>query len=80
MSNQVLDNASPYPSALNGQTLEADAYAPTRRTKNLVLAAAFLGWMFDGLEMGIFPQIAKPALSNLLQNQHLDKAGLDAAI
>jgi MFS family permease len=32
----------------------------------LVLMAAFLGWMFDGLEMGIFPQIAKPALRNLL--------------
>ena len=32
----------------------------------LVLLAAFLGWMFDGLEMGIFPQIAKPALTNLL--------------
>lgn len=27
-----------------------------------VLLAAFLGWMFDGLEMGLFPQIARPAL------------------
>lgn len=27
-----------------------------------VLIAAFLGWMFDGLEMGIFPLIARPAL------------------
>lgn len=34
--------------------------------KWLVLAAAFLGWMFDGLEMGIFPQIARSALGNLL--------------
>ena len=32
----------------------------------LVLIAAFLGWMFDGLEMGIFPQIARSALGNLL--------------
>jgi MFS family permease len=32
----------------------------------LVLAAAFLGWMFDGLEMGIFPQIARSALGELL--------------
>jgi SHS family sialic acid transporter-like MFS transporter len=80
VSNRVLDNASPYPSAVAGETLEADPYAPTRRTKNLVLAAAFLGWMFDGLEMGIFPQIAKPALTNLLSGQHLDKAALDAAI
>ncbi len=35
--------------------------------KWLVLAAAFLGWMFDGLEMGIFPQIAYPALNNLIR-------------
>ncbi len=27
-----------------------------------VLLAAFLGWMFDGFEMGLFPQIARPAL------------------
>lgn len=27
-----------------------------------VLLAAFLGWMFDGMEMGIFPLIARPAL------------------
>ena len=34
----------------------------------LVLAAAFLGWMFDGLEMGIFPQIAKASLTQLVAN------------
>src|SRR5260370_6526671 len=28
----------------------------------LTLLAAFLGWMFDGLEMGIFPIVARPAL------------------
>ncbi len=32
----------------------------------LVLFAAFLGWMFDGLEMGIFPLVARPALQELL--------------
>jgi MFS family permease len=30
-----------------------------------VLAAAFLGWMFDGLEMGIFPLVARPALQEM---------------
>src|SRR5437773_12537430 len=35
--------------------------------KWLVLVAAFLGWMFDGLEMGIFPQISRPALTELLK-------------
>jgi MFS transporter, SHS family, sialic acid transporter len=32
----------------------------------LALAAALLGWMFDGLEMGLFPVVARPALLNLL--------------
>lgn len=32
----------------------------------LTLGAAFLGWMFDGLEMGIFPLIARPALQDML--------------
>ena len=31
----------------------------------LVLAAAFLGWMFDGMEMGIFPLVARPALQDM---------------
>ena len=33
----------------------------------LVLFAAFLGWMFDGLEMGVFPLVARPALQDLLR-------------
>ena len=28
----------------------------------LVLLAAFLGWLFDGFEMGLFPVVARPAL------------------
>jgi MFS family permease len=36
------------------------------RERWLVLVAAFLGWLFDGLEMGIFPLVARPALQNLL--------------
>ena len=38
-----------------------------RRAQFLVLAAAFLGWMFDGLEMGIFPLVARPALQQMQQ-------------
>ncbi len=36
----------------------------SKQSKRLgaVLLAAFLGWMFDGLEMGLFPLIARPAL------------------
>jgi MFS family permease len=36
-----------------------------RRTQLLVLSAAFLGWMFDGLEMGVFPLVARPALQDM---------------
>lgn len=46
-----------------------------RRTQWLVLAAAFLGWMFDGLEMGIFPVVARPALQELLGTQADQQVG-----
>lgn len=32
----------------------------------LALSAAILGWMFDGLEMGLFPLAARPALNEIL--------------
>ncbi|QIF06112.1 MFS transporter [Roseimicrobium sp. ORNL1] len=36
----------------------------------MALLAAFLGWMFDGFEMGLFPLIGKPALKDLLAGAH----------
>jgi len=35
------------------------------RGQALVLLAGFLGWMFDGMEMGIFPLVARPALQQM---------------
>jgi MFS transporter, SHS family, sialic acid transporter len=32
----------------------------------MALTAALLGWMFDGLEMGLFPLVAGPAIEDLL--------------
>lgn len=32
----------------------------------MVLIAAFLGWMFDGVEMGLFPIAARPAVTDLM--------------
>jgi MFS family permease len=32
-----------------------------------VLVAAFLGWMFDGLQQGVMPLVGRPALQDLLQ-------------
>lgn len=51
------------------------APGPSRKAQLLVLAAAFLGWMFDGLEMGIFPVVARPALQELLGTQADQQVG-----
>ena len=56
-------------------TLQIASPSPLTASQWLVLLAAFLGWMFDGLEMGIFPLVARPALqemqaaANLLDEQ-----------
>jgi MFS family permease len=41
--------------------------AGVSRGQWMALTAALLGWMFDGLEMGLFPLVARPALRDLLQ-------------
>jgi len=50
--------------------LSADAaLAPpimSQGAQYMALLAAFLGWMFDGLEMGLFPLVARPALMELM--------------
>lgn len=38
------------------------------RDQWIVLLAAFLGWMFDGVEIGLFPLVARPALQELLRD------------
>src|SRR5215813_9237378 len=48
----------------------------SNRGKWLALTAALLGWMFDGLEMGLFPVVARPALRELLPGLGEDKIGL----
>jgi SHS family sialic acid transporter-like MFS transporter len=40
--------------------------ALSRHAQIMALVAAFLGWMFDGLEMGLFPLVARPALRELM--------------
>jgi MFS family permease len=44
--------------------------APSRAQLHLTLVAAFLGWMFDGMEMGIFPIVARPALEEMARGLH----------
>ena len=50
----------------NAPTAAAPGQSASTRTQWLVLAAAFLGWMFDGVEMGIFPLVARPALQSMM--------------
>ncbi len=42
----------------------------------MVFIAAFLGWMFDGLEQGVFPLVARPALQDLLHVETDKEIGL----
>ena len=42
------------------------ATASASRGQWMTLVAAFLGWMFDGFEMGLFPLVGRPALKDLL--------------
>src|SRR6185436_9636659 len=50
------------------------ASSPESDTKGrtMALVAAFLGWMFDGLEMGLFPLAGRPALKELLRSSGSD--------
>src|SRR2546423_11248646 len=66
--------------ALGGETGSRAAAAAASSAKWLVLLAAFRGWMFDGLEMGIFPLVARPALTDLLQHASHPPADLASAI
>lgn len=45
---------------------DADASPALKRGAWMALIAAFLGWMFDGYEIGLFPLIAQPALKDML--------------
>src|SRR5437588_3155110 len=42
----------------------------------MALTAALLGWMFDGLEQGLFPLAGRPALKELLNTTDEGRIGL----
>ncbi len=48
--------------ALDSPTVAGIEKNRITRAQWLVLLAAFLGWLFDGFEMGLFPVVARPAL------------------
>jgi SHS family sialic acid transporter-like MFS transporter len=45
---------------------QAMSQSPSNAKRYLTLLAAFLGWLFDGFEMGLFPLVGQPALKELL--------------
>lgn len=50
--------------------------ANSKRGQYMALAAALLGWMFDGMEMGVFSLVARPALTDLLDGPDDQTIGL----
>ena len=58
------------PALLDAASQTSRTQAPESRESHggrwMALAAALLGWMFDGFEMGLFPLIGGPALNDLL--------------
>ena len=48
-----------------GETGKATTHDRVKSSHFAVLLAAFLGWMFDGFEMGLFPFVARPALQSM---------------
>jgi len=51
--------------------ITADLTAPARKSAStgalwIILLVAWLGWMFDGMEMGLYSVLASPALKDLL--------------
>ena len=49
--------------------------ASENKGKAMALLAAFLGWMFDGLEIGMFPMAGRPALRELMSADILASGG-----
>lgn len=66
--NRITDPSIAPLAATQGATVHTTSVSlePSGKGKWMVLLAAFLGWMFDGFEMGLFPLIGGPALADLL--------------
>ena len=51
---------------MSDATTATTPHTVSRFSQYMTLAAALLGWMFDGFEMGLFPLIGKAAIKSLL--------------
>ena len=61
--------------------MTANSFRPSGSNARMAaLLAAFLGWMFDGFEIGLFPVISRPALIDLLHLGTAEKALVDSEV
>ena len=56
--------------------MESEIKRLAGKGKGLALAAALLGWMFDGMEMGVFSMVGRPAVKDLLHTTDESEIGL----
>ena len=67
-------------SADNLKSVPFDSPTPlTAAQRYIVLAAAFLGWMFAGLEMNVIPIAGRPAIKSFLSEQATPEQTLSEA-
>src|SRR5438552_19080901 len=69
------DFMTPYPGPDPRLPAAVRDTASLSRGQWMTLLAAFLGWMFDGMEMGIFPIVARPALQQMQAAQAIPGEG-----
>jgi SHS family sialic acid transporter-like MFS transporter len=73
----LVPSAEPVKTHAELQPLSADAAEGSGGSgKWMALAAALLGWMFDGAEMGIFSMVGRPAVKDLLATTDEAEVGL----
>jgi MFS family permease len=61
---------------MTGMAAQAEIQARVGKAQWAVLGAAFAGWLFDGYEMGLFPLVARPALTSMFHGGE----GVDAFV
>lgn len=65
----------PDASGNSAANLESVSRSGITRGQWMALAAAILGWLFDGLEMGLFPLVGRDALRDLLNTTNEGEVG-----
>jgi MFS family permease len=66
--------------ALEAQSAKNEAKTRITRGQWMVLLAAFLGWLFDGFEIGLFPVVARPALKSFAATFAAPGVSVDAFV